>query len=1021
MRLRFLSVLFLSIVLDLQATGQPQSMVLNAFRSKCDTLATLIQKRTSVTAVINLKSVERRNGYLDFRFTQGMGDIPWRKEDLAWLRRTLHEISPAEFAHYKIGNLYCGRTPLTQLALPAPGNDGRPSEHNWRTHDPLGKYVPIVRNEEELKYHKGLSGRQIALWQSHGYYYDSKTCRWKWQRAPLFTTVEDLYTQSYVLPFLIPMLENAGAYVMTPRERDTQKHEVIIDNDPAFSGPREGLIRRTGRYAETGKWTDAGTGFADFKRVYTGNDNPFTHGTARKAKCSREIKGNASATWTPDIPERGKYAVYVSYISLPNSTESAHYTVHHLGGASHFLVNQKIGGGTWIYLGTFEFAEGSSCYVSLDNGTRKGVEFDPGAVVTADAVKIGGGMGKIARGTAEMSEDQYTISGQQSSAEGALYWMQWAGIDTTVTRRYDNDYTNDFGDRGAWVSAMSGGSHMNPKAEGKGVPFDLSLAFHTDAGITPNDSIIGTLAIYTLICEGSRKLPDGEDRILGRVMANDIQSQVVSDLRAQYDTAWSRRMLTDRSYSESRTPPVPSMILELLSHQNFADMKYGLDPAFRFSVCRSVYKGILKFLSGRYGFHYAVQPLPVHSFAATLTRDGSAELSWKATVDTLEPTALAEGYILYTRKDDGAFDNGRIIKEIRHEGGRVCTTVPIEKGHQYSYRIAAYNAGGKSFPSQTLSLGLPENGCNADRKVLIVNNFDRVAPPAWIDFPDYAGFLEEKDAGVPYMYEINHVGPMYEFRRDKAWLDDDNAGFGASYTDNAGKIVPGNTFDYPYVHGKAIMAAGYAYCSADAQAFSDNVDNLQGFWATDIICGKQVTTPAGSGSVQRSRYEVFPERLQDAIRRCTEKGMNILISGANIGTDLCDEVYPGCRDTVYQAGAKAFAAEVLGYQSLSGHATKSGKVEYLANSLMNLSENGGPFTFNQQKNDYIYNVENPDGIAPASADAATFLRYSGSGISAGVCKKGTCYRSVCIGFPIETILDPSETASLMKVILEFFK
>ena len=117
-----------------------------------------------------------------------------------------------------------------------------------------------------------------------------------------------------------------------------------------------------------------------------------------------------------------------------------------------------------------------------------------------------------------------------------------------------------------------------------------------------------------------------------------------------------------------------------------------------------------------------------------------------------EPTALAEGYILYTRKDDGAFDNGRIIKEIRYEGGRVYTTVPIEKGHQYSYRIAAYNAGGKSFPSQTLSLGLPENGCNADRKVLIVNNFDRVAPPAWIDFPDYAGFLEEKDAGVPYMY-----------------------------------------------------------------------------------------------------------------------------------------------------------------------------------------------------------------------------------------------------------------------------
>ena len=200
MRLRFLSVLFLSIVLDLQATGQPQSMVLNAFRSKCDTLATLIQKRTSVTAVINLKSVERRNGYLDFRFTQGMGDIPWRKEDLAWLRRTLHEISPAEFAHYKIGNLYCGRTPLTQLALPAPGNDGRPSEHDWRTHDPLDKYVPIVRNEEKLKYRKGLSGRQIALWQSMVTIMTPRPADGNGSARRCFTTVEDLYTQSYVLP-----------------------------------------------------------------------------------------------------------------------------------------------------------------------------------------------------------------------------------------------------------------------------------------------------------------------------------------------------------------------------------------------------------------------------------------------------------------------------------------------------------------------------------------------------------------------------------------------------------------------------------------------------------------------------------------------------------------------------------------------------------------------------------------------------------------------------------------------------
>ena len=36
--------------------------------------------------------------------------------------------------------------------------------------------------------------------------------------------------------YLLPMLENAGANVFTPRERDTQKQEVIVDNDGCLTG-----------------------------------------------------------------------------------------------------------------------------------------------------------------------------------------------------------------------------------------------------------------------------------------------------------------------------------------------------------------------------------------------------------------------------------------------------------------------------------------------------------------------------------------------------------------------------------------------------------------------------------------------------------------------------------------------------------------------------------------------------------------------------------------------------------------
>lgn len=77
----------------------------------------------------------------------------------------------------------------------------------------------------------GLDGKNIALWASHGRYYDANEDRWQWQRGRLMGTVEDLYSVSYVYPYLVPMLENAGAYVLMPRERDTSNIEVIVDAD----------------------------------------------------------------------------------------------------------------------------------------------------------------------------------------------------------------------------------------------------------------------------------------------------------------------------------------------------------------------------------------------------------------------------------------------------------------------------------------------------------------------------------------------------------------------------------------------------------------------------------------------------------------------------------------------------------------------------------------------------------------------------------------------------------------------
>ena len=128
----------------------------------------------------------------------------------------------------------------------------------------------------------------------------------------------------------------------------------------------------------------------------------------------RTVTGGATgrAVWQADIPERGEYAVYVSYESTPESADDAHYTVRHLGGETSFAVNQTMGGGTWIYLGRFPFAAGRQEVVTLSNRSRAG-----GRIVSADAVKIGGGYGNVAR----TSCDSLRLPGAEHAGETSGY------------------------------------------------------------------------------------------------------------------------------------------------------------------------------------------------------------------------------------------------------------------------------------------------------------------------------------------------------------------------------------------------------------------------------------------------------------------------------------------------------------------------------------------------------------------------------------------------------------------------
>ena len=949
--------------------------------------------------------------------------IPFREDNVAEIYDGVQHMLPAKFASHKL-EIYTNKRRIEELIPQALRNK---PDKKAKTFAPAVDKPLVTRVSEAYTPTNGLHNRHIALWQSHGFYYEQKLTRWEWQRARIFQTVEDLYTQSYVLPFLVPMLENAGANVLLPRERDCQHEEVIVDND--------GYLARASLYTETNGdkvWTQGqGEGFAHLLTLYTDFTNPFKEGTYRMTETIKKGK-ESTAEWIPDIPQSGQYAVYVSYQTLPNSTDEALYTVYHKGGSTQFKVNQQMGGGTWIYLGTFSFDAGKHNFykVVLSNRSSKA-----GKIITADAVKIGGGMGNIARSLSDKGSTENlkssdkaanTDNGQkrqevrQHSAdipaipsgyprfcEAARYWLQWAGIPDSIYSESNgqNDYTDDYKCRGIWVNYLAGGSSVNPNEKGLNIPIDLAFAFHSDAGTTFNDSIIGTLGIYQTDAYNG-VFANGASRYLSHDLTDLIQSNIVRDVRTLYEPKWSRRGMWNQSYFEARVPRVPTMLLELLSHQNFADMRYGLDPRFRFTVSRAVYKGMLQFICSQYHMDYVVQPLPVDHFAIRNVSENEIELTWQPVTDPLEPTANAEKYIVYTRIGDGDFDNGVLVDKNSYR-----TTLPA--GVVCSFKVTAVNKGGESFPSEILSAG---RAFQPKGTVLVINGFDRISAPADFVAPApadtlLAGFLDDVDHGVPYVKDISYIGKMKEFRRTIPWMDDDASGFGDSYGNYETQVIAGNTFDYPAIHGAAILQAGYSFVSCSDETVEEGSVSMNDYAYADLILGKECQTKMGRGGVKPLEFKTFSQPMQQAITAYCQQGGSLFVSGSYVGTDLWNN-----RLTQPDKADLKFATEVLKYQWRVNQAAAEGRVKSVASPF---GKPNGDYSFHNELNADCYVVEAPDAIEPASPDACTFMRYSENNLSAGVAYKGT-YKTCVLGFPFETLRTAEERNRLMEAILTFF-
>ena len=883
--------------------------------------------------------------------------------------------------------------------------------------------IPLVRKADSEIPGSGLYNNHIALWSSHGWYYESKLDRWEWQRPRLFGTAEDIFTKSIALPFLVPMLENSGATVLLPVERDWQPHEVIADND--FSTGKAQLLIPEGAVYQT-----VNPGFL-WKDTLVSGENPFQMGTSLRFEA---IPGTEkSVTALPAVA--GEYGVCISWQSDENSSQEVQVTVIASGEKHRFLVNQRIGGGTWIYLGTFTF----SGTVDPDSGPESvavSLNGNLGEVISVDAIRLGGGMGNVARRPAMLlrenvkSADDATAkrvesitdpalftlktSGKSRYREGARYYLQYAGFPDSLVYNLNegkNDYNDDYMSRGEWVNYLMGkpnGPEKDRNVRGLQIPVDLAFAFHTDAGITPGDSIIGTLAIYSTWADKG-KFPDGTSRMASRDLADLIQTQIVRDLRAQFNPEWTRRGLWDKQYSESWRPNVPVMLLEMLSHQNLADMRFGQDPRFQFAVARAIYKGMLKFQASRESRPFVVQPLPVDHFALTLLGDSAVKLCWQPVADPLEPTALPSRFRVYTRENGKDFDAGRTVSD-------TCMVVRLAKMNaDYSFRVTALNDGGESFPSETLSVGLAGQSKGT---VLLVSAFDRICGPAFFDTGNIGGREEWNDQGVPYRFNTGYTGQQYDFNRKSEWSDDDNPGWGSSYGDMENLRIPGNNFDFAAVHGKAVRVAGYSYVSVSDEVFCRAGFDVSPYAAVDVILGEEKGTPGARSMEQGARSEmdgekgmefrIYTPEFMKKLREVASTGGNLLLSGAYVGSDFAE-----CNDTL----AARFAREILHFVRRTGHAVHTGHFYSTDYGRKWFSLTGD---FNTSCDPVLYPVEAPDGIEPADKSAFTAFRYGENNISAAVAYRGN-YRSVVLGFPLETITGPGTLDQLVQQVMRFFE
>ena len=518
-----------------------------------------------------------------------------------------------------------------------------------------------------------LSGTEVYLSQCHGWVWYDSLDGFSTQRGTWYETVEDFHNPEGANQALAPFLHNAGAEVWAVKERDIHDAWAIADNDG------EG-------YAEAGSGIANGAaGFADWG-TWAYGENPFEGGTTRL------LPAGASATFTLNAPARGWTAVYVAY-DASQDHGAAVYTVTARGGSYGREVDQRTHGSTWRYLDTLWLEKGDSVSVTLSAAE---------GIVSADAVRLGGGEGAIER--------HGETTGRPRWEEGAILATQFNGAPDSVYDPYGDGNGSDPSSRPLWAAW----EHAED-------PDSVYVSWHSNA-CDGCDARGTSVFVYDSACTSGAPTAGSEE------LASLIQEEIIAVGEA-WDTEWEDRGVRSDCFSEvnpSLNDEMPAVLIEIAFHDTEADVELLKEPGFRIDAARAIYRGIARYFEGD-GVAYLPEPPQAVSLRST---EAGLGLSWEAGWEGDLWGDPASDFLVQTSPDGRAWTAGSIVTGTE-------ATLAAEFGDLLFARVVARNGGGVSFPSAVVAArrgeGVP---------ILLVNAFDRL-DAGQLELVDLGGSLGE--------------------------------------------------------------------------------------------------------------------------------------------------------------------------------------------------------------------------------------------------------------------------------------